>query len=69
VRKFNPKTEQDYPVCLRMLLEYGANLAADPKARLRASKKRPTPVFQAVRSELMLKSAMEYIKRKPELLE
>ena len=43
--KYNPDTEQDYTICLKLLLEYGAKAGLDPAPRLRETKKRPTPVF------------------------
>ena len=45
VNKYNLKTEQDYGICLSMLLQHGAKLDFDAQARLRGMKKRPTPVF------------------------
>lgn len=68
IRKFNPKTESDHSMCLKMLLEYGADLALDPHARLRNTKKRPTPIFQAIRSEQMLRVVLDYTQNKPALL-
>ena len=60
--KYDVKTEQDYAICLKLLLEYNASPALDPTLRMRENKKRPTSIFQAVRSEKMLRVFLEYVK-------
>ena len=44
-RKYDIKTESDYAICLKILLEYKADVGNDPAPRMRQNKKRPTPVF------------------------
>lgn len=44
-------------------MEYGADPDLEPGPRLRENKKRPTPFFQAVRSEKMLKTLLGYSKK------
>lgn len=61
-RKFDIMRESDYTICLKLLLEYQADAGADPAPRLRQNKKRPTPVFQAVRNEDMLRTMLLFVK-------
>lgn len=60
-KKFNPAKDVDHVSCMKLLLKF----KADPAAHLGKDKrKRPTPIFHAIKTALMLKSFLDLIEEK-----
>ena len=55
-RKYSRAKDVDYELCLKMLLKYKAN----PNIELR-SKKRPRPIFYAIKDAKLLKAYLDMI--------
>ena len=64
VRKFNPDTEKDYLICLKLLLQFNADPNPSPAMRNKHMKKRPTPIFQAIRSFEFIQTFLGFVKEK-----
>ena len=50
----------DFLKCLKLLLDFKANPNPDPEMRGKLNKKRPTPIFQAIRSPESLQVLLDY---------
>ena len=64
VRKYNNDTEKDHQICLKLLLQFNADPNPDPVTRNKQLKKRPTPIFQAIRSVDNLRIFLGFVKDK-----
>jgi hypothetical protein len=51
----------DFQLCLKLLLEFKANPNPNPEVRNRHNKKRPTPIFQAIRNPEHLETFLGYV--------